>query len=168
MRILIPDIPKEGIDVEVEESLPSDDAPSFVKGQLRVEKVESEVMVRGSLTADIDLTCSRCLKVFVMTMVIPVDVAYHPLSDLPGDENHEITADELDLDYYADDELDIDRLLSEQVSLNIPMKPLCSEACKGLCARCGADLNVGTCACALDALDPRFRELKKFLEGGKG
>jgi DUF177 domain-containing protein len=167
MKILIPDIPKEGIDVEIQETLTSDSAVFTVHGRLRVQKAASEVMVEGNLKAEVELQCSRCLKKFRGDMSIPVDVVYHPVDELKGDDHHEIASEDLDLDFYIGDELDIDRLLKEQVALNIPMKPLCNDFCKGLCPNCGTDLNEDTCSCSLKITDSRFQELKKLLNERK-
>ncbi|MBN1297720.1 DUF177 domain-containing protein, partial [bacterium] len=63
-----------------------------------------------------------------------------------------------------DDRIDICRVIAEQIVLQIPMKTLCSDDCKGLCSRCGADLNAGTCGCDRDSVDPRLAKLKDLLE----
>jgi DUF177 domain-containing protein len=167
MKILIPDIPKEGIDVDIQETLTSDSALFTIQGRLRVQKVGSEVMVEGNLKAEVELQCSRCLRKFTGDMSIPVDVVYHPVDELKGDDQHEIASEDLDLDFYTGDELDTDRLLKEQVALNIPMKPLCKDFCKGLCPNCGTDLNESTCSCSLKNSDQRFQELKKLLKERK-
>jgi uncharacterized protein len=160
MKILIPDIPKEGLDVAIQETIEAEGTLYSIQGGLRVEKAGDEIMVRGDLQAGVDLQCSRCLKQFNAVLTIPVDVVYHPLEELVVTEQHEITSNELDLDFYAGDELDIERLLKEQVALSIPMKPLCSDSCKGFCPNCGTDLNVSTCSCSQKNIDPRFQELK--------
>ncbi len=167
MKIVIPDIPKEGVDIDVQETLSSDDSPFTINGRLHIEKAGVEIRLQGNLKADVSLQCSRCLTIHTGEMTIPVDVIYHPIEELVGDDHHEIQSEELDLDFYAGDELDISRLLREQVALNIPMKPLCHEACKGLCPRCGTDLNLSTCACSRNHIDPRFGELKKLMQERK-
>lgn len=60
-------------------------------------------------------------------------------------------------------ELDLDELVSEEVSLFIPSKILCSDDCKGLCYQCGANLNVKKCDCKKD-IDPRMEALLQLLE----
>ncbi len=167
MKIAIPDIPKEGIDLDVRETLSSDDSLFTVAGQLHIEKAGVEIWIRGSLKAEGELQCSRCLTTVAGTMTIPVDVLYHPLDELKGEDHYEVKSEELDLDFYRGDELDIGRLLREQVALNIPMKPLCHEACKGLCPLCGADLNAGDCGCSRSDIDPRFEELRKLTRERK-
>jgi uncharacterized protein len=167
MKILIPDIPQEGIDLDIQETLQSETGLFTIRGRLKVEKVASEVMVKGDLRADVQLQCSRCLKQYTGDLSIPVDVVYHPVEELKGADHHEIASEELDLDFYEGEELDITRLLKEQVALNVPMKPLCNETCRGLCPRCGTDLNVSDCSCSQKTMDPRFQELKKFLKERK-
>lgn len=167
MKLLVSEIPKEGIDVDVRETLAAEDTLVALQGKLRVVKTGSEVMVGGNLNAAVGLQCSRCLKKFTADMLIPVDVVYHPIAEVAEDGNHEITFGELDLDFYSGDELDISRLLSEQVALNIPMKPLCDDLCKGLCHACGTDLNLSSCSCSLKNTDVRFQELKKLLKERK-
>lgn len=168
MKIIIPDIPREGIDVDVHEAVSFDDSLFTVRGQLRVEKAGVEIWIRGTLRAEGGLQCSRCLTTVVSEMTIPVDVLYQPLEEMKGNDRREMTSDELDLDFYRGDELDIGGLLQEQVALNIPMKPLCHDACKGLCSQCGADLNLSTCTCGRGKRDPRFEELKKMEQNMKG
>ncbi len=167
MKILIPDIPKVGVDVDINESFASNDALVAVKGRITIQKTGSEVMVEGNLNAIADLNCSRCLKKFTEVVTIPVAVVYHPIEELAGDDNYEVTSGELDLDFYTGDELDITRLLIEQVELNTPMKPLCSEFCRGLCPNCGEDMNLSSCSCILKDSDPRFLKLKNFLKERK-
>jgi uncharacterized protein len=55
---------------------------------------------------------------------------------------------DLDITYLSQNFIDLSDLLSEQLQLQIPFQPLCRADCKGICVTCGADLNVGRCACA--------------------
>lgn len=167
MKILIPDIPKEGIDVDIQETITSDDTLFTIHGRLNVQKAGRDVMVKGNLKAEVELQCSRCLKKFTNDLSIPVDVVYHPVEELKGEDHHEITSEELDLDFYSGDELDIMNLLKEHVALNIPMKPICNDLCRGLCLNCGTDMNMSACSCSLKNTDPRFQELKKLLKERK-
>lgn len=164
MKIIISEIPKEGLDTEFEEKIQWNTFSSPIRARLRIEKVGTEVTVKGNLAAEIALQCSRCLNKFYREVEIPVDAVYHPAEELKGDEHHEIAAEELNMDFYTGDELDLIDLLKEQVILNIPMKPLCSDLCKGICPRCGTDLNADTCKCSNENIDLRFEGLKKLLE----
>ena len=58
------------------------------------------------------------------------------------------------------DEIDLLQLMMEQFQLALPMKPLCRDACKGLCPQCGTNLNTGSCDCNQKWEDPRFAALR--------
>ena len=163
MKIIISDIPLEGLELDFNSSVESGALLSPVRARLRIEKHGTEVEVKGDLTAEARLQCSRCLNEFQKSLSIPFDVVYHPMEELKGEETHEVKSEELDMDFYSGDELDMDILIKEQVELNLPMKPLCTELCKGLCPECGADLNATQCNCNLEKTDPRFEALKKLL-----
>src|SRR4030042_1665746 len=105
-----------------------------------------------------------CLKDFWSELSIPVDVVYHPVEELKGEDKHEIKAEELDMDFYSGEEMDLLTLVSEQVALNLPMKPLCTDLCKGICLKCGTDFNLGSCNCNVKDVDSRLEVLKKLLK----
>ncbi|MFN3479582.1 MAG: YceD family protein [Thermodesulfovibrionales bacterium] len=169
MKILVSDIPEEGLDIDIEEKVETEYPRilSPVKTVLHVDKIGDEILLRGRISADVELRCSRCLKDFKKDMSIDVDVVYHSLSELKGEEKYEIKEDELDTGFYLGDEIDVNQLLLEQIILNIPMKPLCSESCKGLCPKCGKDLNIEGCDCERKGIDPRFEKLKKLFNDRK-
>jgi uncharacterized protein len=83
-----------------------------------------------------------------------------PASANTGAEEQEIEDDDLDTAYYRDGVIDLAELVREQLYLALPMKPLCQEACRGLCSECGTNLNSGACACTHDWEDPRLAPLK--------
>lgn len=67
---------------------------------------------------------------------------------------------DLDITYISEDFIELGDVLSEQLRLQVPFQPLCKEDCKGMCAQCGADLNLGRCACAKLAKATPFSVLK--------
>ena len=73
----------------------------------------------------------------------------------------ELTEDDVGVLFLQEPELDTNPLLIEHVHLGVPMKPLCSEGCRGLCASCGKNLNTETCECRPSA-DPRWDALRDF------
>ncbi len=165
MKIVIADIPDEGLELDIEEKVEVEDVSLSgpVISHLSINKVSTEIAITGRLKAEMELQCSRCLKEFRQDLDIPVNVVYHPVEEVPG-ERHALTGDELDLGFYQGDELDLQELLKEQILLNKQMKPLCSERCKGICPKCGKDLNSGQCGCSGKEIDPRLEVLKNFLE----
>ena len=68
--------------------------------------------------------------------------------------------DDLDTSVYRDDQIDVNEVLREQFYLALPMKPLCREACAGLCPQCGTNRNSGTCSCETQSGDPRLAPLR--------
>jgi uncharacterized protein len=163
MKILISEIPEKGLDLELRETIENDIILSPVAAQLRLEKVGNEVVVKGNLRADIKLQCSRCLKEFCSGLSVPVDVVYHPVEELKGEDKHEVRGEELNMDFYSGEEMDLLAFMEEQLALNLPMKPLCAELCKGICPKCGTDLNVNSCTCNARVIDSRLEVLKKLL-----
>jgi len=164
MKVLISEIPEEGFDLELEETIESDAFISPVNAWLKIQKIGDEVVVRGNLRTDVKLQCSRCLKGFRSVLSAPVDVVYHPVEELRGEDKHELKTEELDMGFYSEEELDLLDLLREQIILNLPMKSLCTDMCKGICLKCGTDLNAEGCSCIENEIDPRFEALKKLLD----
>ncbi|MFZ5998837.1 MAG: YceD family protein [Nitrospirota bacterium] len=166
MKIIVSEIPEEGIDLELDEHLRTESVKilSPVHASLRIDKVGSEVLVKGTVDADVELQCSRCLKGFTMHIQSPLNVVYDPAEMISREENYKLASDELDTGFYRQDELDTDELLHEQLLLNIPMKPLCDPECKGICPRCGTDLNVSGCTCEIKEIDSRLKVLEQLLK----
>lgn len=165
MKILISEIPDEGLELEIEEALSAGVVKliSPVKGNLSVNKVGQELIIEGEITTKAEFECSRCLKNYTDEICVPVAVIYHPLEELKAEGKYEIKDDELDMGFYAADEFDLLELIKEQLVLNVPMKLLCSEECKGICPKCGTDLNINKCNCSLTEVDSRLEILKDLL-----
>lgn len=159
---------REGpVAIEAELALSEDWGPRGfeLRGPVRVfaEAEESQdrgVRLRGRLTAELAETCSRCLEVAEREREIPIDLRFEPGLDAwdegPGlyvlDANRE--------------ELDAGPALREELILALPDYPLCRPDCRGLCPRCGADLNEGDCACVEETGDPRWEALRRQLATG--
>jgi uncharacterized protein len=169
MKIQVSEIPDEGMDIEDEESIETETggiaSTAFLK--LRVDKIGTEVRIKGSIEAGLSLQCSRCLKAFRSDLTVPVDLVFVPAEEVEKEEGHELASDELNTGFYREGELDLGEISGEQILLNVSMKPLCSESCKGICPICGTDLNEGTCQCSLNKGDDRMQALKKYFEKRK-
>jgi uncharacterized protein len=80
-----------------------------------------------------------------------------------GDEEEvELAEQDLVSAVFSGDEIDLLPEIGEQVALAVPLKPLCSEQCKGLCPLCGADLNTAECGCSREPVNLKFAALKDF------
>jgi uncharacterized protein len=128
----------------------------YLRGLLRATRVNGGVFVQGSIESQLDLECVRCLDLFALPVTLDVEETFR----LPG------VKAKPDLPYAIGDDgwLDLSPLLREQAWVVIPMKPLCSADCQGLCPHCGANLNVETCACEQGHIDPRLALLKTLME----
>ena len=106
--------------------------------------------VSGLIEVDAQMECSRCLAEINSRLSRGFTLRFSKEipQDLHGsDPDVELTADQIGLIFFRGDEIDFKDTVQEQVVLALPYKPLCHEACKGLCPRCGVDLNKETCAC---------------------
>jgi uncharacterized protein len=114
------------------------------------------------------LSCQRCLEPVVETVEQPLQLLLVPGAQSPAGGEHALAEVELGVvEVPEDDEVDLRPLLLEQLQLNVPMKPLCRDACAGLCPQCGANLNAGACGCEKEEIDPRWKALEAFREKPK-
>lgn len=127
-----------------------------------VSKDKDRFRLVGTVATVLELGCSRCLESFELPVVSSFDVRYLPQSENTGEER-EVEEDDLSDAFYRDDLIDLGQLMEEQFYLALPMKPLCREECKGLCANCGANLNIETCDCQVRWEDPRLAGLKALM-----
>lgn len=166
MKIIVSEIPEDGLELELKEDITSDLLKflSPVSAKIRIDKKESEILVRGFISCHVEQQCSRCLKNFSAKIASDMNVVYRPFEYIGKEEHYELKGDELETGFFKNDTIDTDDLLREQIFLNISMKPLCSPDCKGLCPKCGADLNVASCGCETSEIDSRFALLKQLLK----
>jgi uncharacterized protein len=128
--------------------LPAAEWPGPVRAELEVEKHGERVSIRGRLVAIAELECVRCLKRFELAFQPPFET-YAERSGSgrrPGDEL-ELERDGTML-FHDGRRLELGNPARETLLLEIPVAPRCREDCRGLCPRCGADLNEGPCGCA--------------------
>ena len=126
--------------------------PVFVSGQVRntADVLELEMTARSQL----DAVCDRCGKEFLQDKEIPYNCVL--AEEVQNEDNDEIVVLE-------DGKADLEDLARTAFILGMDTKTLCSEDCKGLCSRCGADLNLGPCSCKKE-VDPRLAVLAKLLD----
>lgn len=130
---------------------------------LKVIPEKDMIKVKGVISTTAMLMCSRCLEEYHC----PIDHSFTlrfsrqiPADLHDSDEGQvALTADQIGLIYFHGDEIDFKDSVQEQMVLALPMKPLCSENCKGLCQRCGANLNVQPCKCGDDKSNSPFAVL---------
>jgi uncharacterized protein len=136
---------------------------SPVKLQLAVTREYDHFRVSGSVEVAVRLGCSRCLASFE-TGVRSAFTIFYSRQVAGGLDEDEVELAEQDLvtATFSGDEIDLFTEMQEQVVMELPFKPLCHEECRGLCSRCGADLNQGDCGCERNATGFSFSALKDF------
>ncbi len=114
-----------------------------------------------SLSADAALPfrthCSRCWKELQSEFSLHFNKSLAVKNTLENEDNDDYLL-------IIDNKVDLDTPLLEAVLLEFPYTFLCKEDCKGLCSKCGADLNEGDCDCPKKEVDPRLEILKKLLD----
>ncbi len=124
---------------------------------------DRDLHVDGTIETSIRCKCSRCTKEFSRSIAAGFDLSYVPQPKWSsGDAEIELKYDEMEVGFYDGIALDVDLMALEQVELAIPMKIVCKEDCKGLCYKCGADLNEGTCLCKNEESNSRMSVLLDF------
>ena len=128
--------------------------PVLASGMVR--NTAGVLMMTGSITTCIHGICDRCASEFDREIDFPIDVVL--VTELANEENEDEWVFPLE-----GDSADLDDIVRTVFVLNLDSKLLCDEDCKGLCCRCGKNLNNGPCSCQKE-LDPRFAALKQLLE----
>ena len=128
--------------------------------EFEIHKDKDKFRLVGRVRTDLELSCSRCLDPYRFPIDAAFDQRYFPSSQATTEAEREIEENDLETSYYSEDQIDLNELMREQFYLALPMKPLCLEGCKGLCAQCGTNLNTGTCDCAPVWEDARLAALK--------
>ena len=124
---------------------------------MTVSKAEDKLHVTGETTIRLIIPCDRCLEDVENTFHITIDRSVNPNTESDGIED----VDELSfIDGYM---LDVDKLIMDEIVVALPTKVLCKEDCKGLCSKCGADLNYGECGCDRTVLDPRMAAIQDIF-----
>jgi len=120
-----------------------------VETELRVEDTLGGILVRGDVRASMRLRCNRCLGAVSFLAAASLVQAY---------------GESTDDDIGPDGVIDLSPVLHDELCLCVPLVPLCSDACRGLCPSCGTDLNVDPCEGHSEARGSPFAALEGWLE----
>lgn len=132
---------------------------------LRFQRTNRGILVRGEVRAPLRRTCARCADPFVEDVRIEIGEEFvpslDPTSGAPLPSPDAVDGAALLIDEHH--EIELDRVLHDELSLTEPMHPLCRPDCPGLCADCGEKLDRGDHAHAEDEVDPRLAALAALL-----
>ena len=127
-----------------------------VKAEGMVRNTAGVLVMTGNIVTTIHGICDRCADPFTRDVDIPLNVVL--VTELSDEENEDEWVFPLE-----GDSADLEDIVRTVFVLNFGSKLLCKSDCKGMCCRCGKNLNDGPCSCQKE-LDPRFAALKQLLE----
>ena len=179
IRIHIGSILENGLDIEqtiaaeqlpLLTEIPGEDRVVFdrpIQARIHATRFGDTVGIQGTLSTGVKISCCRCLKSFdlsIETEFTATAIPQHDDAPSGSEEKEEIelTPEEMDVLHYSGDHIDLKEEVTQQIIMALPIKPLCRKTCKGLCSRCGTDLNTSTCQCEKKSKDSPFAALKTF------
>ena len=125
---------------------------------LREPVEEADILVEGRVTTKVKGECDRCLEEFVR----PVDLEFKAtlVRNMEEDlQEKELRGEELNYSLIEGQEIDLKKIVIDQMILDSGMVDLCSPECLGLCPSCGCNLNTDRCECKKNQIDPRLAAL---------
>lgn len=149
--IEVRDIPPGGLRIEgeleadeLDLAMEAASPAGALKYDLRAEVVSNQLLVSGTLDIPVEFSCARCLKQFVLT----VHVGGYGFNAAVTEEGQAI---------------DLTASVREDIIMALPVKPLCTQECKGICPRCGANLNQERCSCPPRSSEQRWEALDDIV-----
>ncbi len=119
---------------------------------------EGKIEVQAEISVKVEMLCSRCIENFVTD--IDANANYFFVKEgFQTDEDQKI---------FKGDEIDLTEIVMNEITAELPMKPLCTTDCKGLCPICGKNNNEANCGCKAEEIDSRLQVLQKLLEDEQG
>jgi uncharacterized protein len=187
VKLKVPDIPEDGMNLTASAGSAGKSEDAWFRGvltdafredfrpgnraelDLHVLRTSDNVQLSGTAEVDLKPECDRCLEAFDKRVTVPLQVNLAPHKQMHFEEGESEGEEGLDEDdvafsFYKGEEIDLSEILREMLVLDIPFRYLCSETCKGLCPRCGKNLNLETCGCSQQPADPRFAALKTLIK----
>jgi uncharacterized protein len=177
VKIRFEDIPEEGLDLtfsETESTLadalgaislsPGTSVDPHVTGHLKLLMEGGRLFVVGRIHGRTRLQCSRCLVEFPLETDVDIQLGIQQGSEPLDDAERD--AVEEDVVFFEGPEFDPGEIILQELLLALPMKPLCSEECPGLCTRCGALKGSAECTCPPEeTTNPRWAALARLGKG---
>ncbi len=148
-----------------------DDIPSemadLLSSDIRIRRVATEVIARHVLgriyvamdiRCEYDTICARCMDNLSRTVEQHCEQCFVPA----GWDEEDV--DDSDAVPYSGNQIDLSEMAADGIYTSIPVRDLCVDDCKGICPKCGINLNLGSCDCSHSEIDPRLAGLAKLLE----
>jgi len=122
----------------------------------------ADIRLRAAYQGKFEVPCARCVDPVEYKLDDKFDLIFRPVGADGEASEHSITTSETEIGYYEGSGILLEDVLREQVLLSLPVRTLCREDCKGLCPRCGTNLNIETCTCEESPSDPRWTALSEL------
>jgi len=133
--------------------------PELFNVRVTLSNIKGIIRVKGTVKTVYDAYCARCLKVFRVNLDKDFDEEFIQYGALGP-----VSAEDAEVYEYSDKEVDVGLAVRDAVLLEMPIRHLCSEACRSLCRICGKDLNDGGCECVQPSGDIRLAALGAYFE----
>lgn len=168
IRLEIGSLPEGHSHQDIEESVSELDLvleggclASTVMTSLDVTRSGGEIYITGRARVGAVFQCARCLERYSSTLESPVEMMVIIGSEVVAEEDDHLARLPIGAKY-----VDLTDEVRSELLVRFPLKPLCKKDCKGLCPRCGANLNSETCSCRAEKSDSRWDALKHFKNDG--
>ena len=130
----------EGSDLEIKE------LKKNIEINLLITKIIKKILIKGTIVFKLELECARCMESSIINFAEEVKSVFLPYS-LTAVQSEEETEDP-DVNFYKGKTINLMPLIRDTILLAVPIKPICTPSCKGLCPVCGKNLNEGDCGCS--------------------
>ncbi len=141
--------------------------------KLRAHKLDQIYILNGRIQTSVHLICSRCATYFDFPLDHKFSSLYSKDRVMAGisesgdstrnyarhSHDDDSESQDIDITYLTDDFINMADLVVEQIQLQLPFRPLCSDTCQGVCVTCGTNLNLGRCACKKIGANNPFAQL---------
>jgi len=128
--------------------------------ELLDQRAARTIRVRGSIKVDVHNSCARCLEGLEKKFDSNFELLFQPMETIARSEEKQISHVDNNVGFYEENGIELIDVVREQLQLWLPMRILCREDCKGICALCGANLNQTSCDCREEFVDPRWDSLR--------
>lgn len=133
-----------------------------VRIEVRLVPSGNTVLASGRLTGRLAFVCSRCAEDATLELDQAFSHVFIEGDAAERDPEDDLDPDQPDFTYIEKDEIDLESLVRDELVLLQPLVPLCADSCRGLCQRCGTNLNQGPCGCKAEEVDPRWAKLREL------
>ncbi|CAN5203740.1 DUF177 domain-containing protein [soil metagenome] len=125
-----------------------------------IGKQATKTKLTGTIGTSISRDCTRCLEPVTGDLAFEFETSFVDAENGDSRADAEVSIEDLDISLVEDGKIDLADVVREQILLALPIQIFCKDDCKGMCPKCGGNLNLIDCKCSDDEIDPRWAALK--------